>query len=344
MADRQARQDIAQRARILVVDDEPQNVRYLQDVLEWAGYEHVEGLTNPLEVLPRFRRLQPDLIILDLLMPELDGFGVLEAVGEEIPADAYLPILVLTSDISREARRRALAAGARDFLTKPMSPTEVRLRVANLLETRFLYLECERLRRELTVRASDSTEESGDLEFLERWGASIEQAAGCGAGHAKRVAWTAAKIAETLGSETVEIELLRRAALLHDLGALAASNDGVQELPSSTGSEHPLEHPEEGARLLEGSHQPVIRMAHEVALALRERWDGEGFPRGLAGDEIPRTARIVAVADYLDELTHGADAVTLEQALQELERAAGTRFDPTVVAGVLENHAVHANL
>lgn len=139
-------------ARILVVDDEPQNVRYLQDVLGWAGYEHVEGVTESRHALARFLQFDPDLVILDLLMPEKDGFDVMKEIQEAAPEDDYLPILVLTSDTSREARRRALGEGARDFLTKPMSPTEVRIRVGNLLETRFLALRCRRLERALAER------------------------------------------------------------------------------------------------------------------------------------------------------------------------------------------------
>ena len=125
----------------MVVDDEPQNVRYVIDVLTWAGYENVEGLTDPIEAVNRFPDYQPDLVILDLLMPGMDGFDAMEAMREHLPSEEYLPFVILTSDISSESRRRALSSGAKDFLTKPMSPTEVRLRVENLLETRMLYLE-----------------------------------------------------------------------------------------------------------------------------------------------------------------------------------------------------------
>ena len=127
------REDQRAAARIMVVDDEPQNVRYVTDVLQWAGYETVEGLTDPTEAVNRFDDFDPDLVILDLLMPGMNGFEVMDAMRESVPEDVYLPFLILTSDITSESRRRALSGGARDFLTKPMSPTEVRLRVDNLL-------------------------------------------------------------------------------------------------------------------------------------------------------------------------------------------------------------------
>src|SRR5215208_3827983 len=106
-------------ARILVVDDEEMNVELLRQMLARAGYEDVTGTTDPRRALPLFRERGPDLILLDLLMPHLDGFAVMERVRAEVAADAYLPILVLTAAVTTETKRRALAAGATDFLTKP---------------------------------------------------------------------------------------------------------------------------------------------------------------------------------------------------------------------------------
>ncbi|OLE61097.1 MAG: hypothetical protein AUI36_11865, partial [Cyanobacteria bacterium 13_1_40CM_2_61_4] len=106
-------------ARILIVDDEEANVRLLERVLRHAGFENTESTTDPRDVLEMFRRSEPDLILLDLLMPHLDGFELMAALREVIPSTAYLPILVLTADATSETRLRALGAGARDFLTKP---------------------------------------------------------------------------------------------------------------------------------------------------------------------------------------------------------------------------------
>ncbi len=262
-------------ARILVVDDEPQNVRYLQDVLEWAGYENVTGVTDPREVLELVRRLRPDLIVLDLLMPEMDGFTVMEAIQSETDEEAYLPILILTSDISREARRRALSSGAKDFLTKPMSPTEVRFRVANLLQTRSLWLECQRQRQLLETTTSGAAEAAGD-ELLERWALCIDAATGAPEGHAKRVAWMATRVANELGLPAEEAELIGQSTLLHDLGAVIAPEAGRNA--SADPGEPGFEHPEVVGRLLDGSRAPVLRLAREIALACHERWDGLGFP------------------------------------------------------------------
>jgi len=275
----------------------------------------------------------------------MDGFAVMEHIQREVPDGTYPPILILTSDISREARRRALGSGARDFLTKPMSPTEVRFRVANLLETRFLFLECDRQRRALGSVEGDGaaaplTVHNSELELLERWASSIEHASGCGRGHAKRVSWTAGKLAAELGMPETDVELVRHAALLHDLGAMPEFAGPAGDNGGGNGTELVLEHPEEGAKILEGSRLPVIQMAQEMALHHRERWDGQGFPGGLVGPAIPLSARIVAVAEGFDQLTSSGSEMAPEEALQQLERHSGRRFDPSVVEALIRCHGV----
>jgi signal transduction histidine kinase len=126
--------------RILIVDDEAANVRLLERLLERAGYTNVRSTTDPRQVLPLYNEFRPDLVLLDLLMPHLDGFQIMEKLNPLIPEGAYLPILVLTADVSAETKRRALSAGAKDFVTKPFDAIEALLRIGNLLETRFLHL------------------------------------------------------------------------------------------------------------------------------------------------------------------------------------------------------------
>lgn len=126
-------------AVVLVVDDEEANVDLLEQMLAGAGYASVIGTIDARRALPLFRQHQPDLVLLDLLMPHLDGFAVLEQIRAELNADDYLPVLVLTADATRQTKERALAAGARDFLTKPFERVELLLRIGNLLETRRLH-------------------------------------------------------------------------------------------------------------------------------------------------------------------------------------------------------------
>jgi signal transduction histidine kinase len=126
--------------RILIVDDEETNVILLERMLSRAGYSFLTSTTDSREAARLFEASQADLVILDLMMPHLDGFGVMEQIFENTPTSTYVPILVLTADVTPQALRRALSSGAKDFLTKPFDQTELLLRVKNLLETRFLYM------------------------------------------------------------------------------------------------------------------------------------------------------------------------------------------------------------
>ena len=127
-------------ARILVVDDERVNVVLLERILEQDGYTNVRSTTDAYEAANLYDEHEPDLVLLDLHMPGLDGFAVMELLEQRISSDMFLPILILTADIRPEIKRRALSAGAKDFVTKPFDRTEVLLRIQNLLETRFLHL------------------------------------------------------------------------------------------------------------------------------------------------------------------------------------------------------------
>lgn len=130
-------------ARLLLVDDEPANLALLEAVLRREGYRGIERVSDPEEAVARHLQFRSDLVILDLMMPGIDGYALLDALHRLTPADALLPILVLTADTTVEAKRRALSLGARDFLTKPFDVFELALRVGNLLDMRFLV---ERLR------------------------------------------------------------------------------------------------------------------------------------------------------------------------------------------------------
>ncbi|MGH9371085.1 MAG: response regulator, partial [Vicinamibacterales bacterium] len=158
------------RARVLLVDDQPANLKFLRHVLETEGYGELIAISDSVEALDRFEELAPDLIIVDLWMGRLDGFDFIARVREIEEAGSYLPILVATGDHTPEARRRALSAGARDFLTKPLSPAEVRLRVRNLLETRFLHEQLRDHNATLEDRVAERTHELEDarLEILYR--------------------------------------------------------------------------------------------------------------------------------------------------------------------------------
>lgn len=129
--------------RVLAIDDEEANLLLLRSLLEREGYSDIHCVTDPTKAMQAYVDLEPDLVLLDLMMPEVDGFQLLEAFGRHDRAEEFRPVLVLTADTTLQARRRALALGAKDFVAKPFDVIEVALRISNLLETRILY---ERLR------------------------------------------------------------------------------------------------------------------------------------------------------------------------------------------------------
>jgi DNA-binding response OmpR family regulator len=156
-------------AKILMVDDEDSNLRLLETMLRRAGYSNITSATDPRLALPLYSDFQPDLVLLDLMMPRMDGFQVMEELKRQVPDGTYLPIVVLTADTSRQSRKRALSMGASDFLTKPFDQQEVILRVRNLLETRSLSLRLLKHQAALEERVEERTEElRNSLGLLER--------------------------------------------------------------------------------------------------------------------------------------------------------------------------------
>ncbi len=153
--------DYLSQAKILIVDDEPSNVRLLERILEISGCTQVRGITDSRQALPLYFEFEPDIVLLDLNMPHLDGFAIMRQLAAAVPTEDYVPVLVLTADITTETKRRALAGGARDFVTKPLDHTEVLLRIKNLLENRFLHLE---MQRQNALLEDQVQERTGRLE------------------------------------------------------------------------------------------------------------------------------------------------------------------------------------
>jgi len=163
-------------SRILIVDDEQANVTCLARILEAHGYREVEGVTNPLLAIEACRSHQPDLILLDLHMPELNGLTLLKMIQESTPNEVYLPVLMITADTSPEAKRKALALGAKDFLAKPFDADELLLRHRNLLSTRAIYKQVESDNRRLddTVRTQSRDMYDAQIEILQRLALAAE--------------------------------------------------------------------------------------------------------------------------------------------------------------------------
>lgn len=350
-------------AHILIVDDEPANVLLLQRILRGAGYTRISSAGDGNAALEVIGSETPDLVLLDLMMPVRDGFGVLQEIAPLLQNE-YLPVLVLTADVSPDTKRRVLSVGAKDFLTKPFDGLEVLLRVQNLLETRFLTLQLRDQNRHLEERVAQRTVELRELydqlvisnqqlqqsqraveesqiEVLSRLAQAAELRDDDTGQHTQRVALLSARLGERLGLDKTAIELIRRAAPLHDVGKIGISDLILLKPGKLTPEEFDVmkTHASIGGALLAAGHSPFVELAETIALTHHERFDGTGYPRGLSGQAIPLEGRILAVVDVFDALTHERpykQAWPVAQALAEIEKQAGRQFDPEVVAAFLE--------
>lgn len=328
-------------SRVLIVDDEPANVRLLERILQRDGFRNVESTNDPRRFLALYAARKPDILLLDLHMPGMDGFAVMEQLGGRIAENDFVPILVLTADITPEARRRALSMGAKDFLTKPVDPTEVVLRIKNLLETRHYYrqLQQQNERLEQTVSARTRQIERAQIEILERLARAAEYRNDETGHHAQRVGHTSALIGRTIGLSDEDVVLLRRSAPLHDVGKIGIP-DGILLKPGPLTTEEfdaMKQHTSIGAGILSGSKFAVLQVAEEVALYHHENWDGSGYMK-MEGDLIPLPAQIVHIADVFDALTHERpykQASSVEEALAEIRNQRGRMFKDELVEALL---------
>lgn len=330
-------------SRILIVDDEPRNISLLTRALEVEGFSAIASTSDSSRAATLFRDLAADLVILDLHMPTPDGFEVMRQLRDLTSAGCYVPILVVTANVSEAVKRRALSAGARDFLTKPFSLTEAILRIRNLLETRALYLELESHNRELADRVAERTREleAARLDVLERLSQAVEFRDDVTGRHTRRVGELAAALATAFGVPEPEVDLVRRAAPLHDVGKIAIPDCILQKPGRLSPAELEVmrRHTTFGGEMLSGGRTGLMLTAEVIARSHHEQWSGGGYPAGLREEEIPLSARIVAVADVFDAVTNPRqyrDAWSKGRALEEIRSGAGKHFDPLLAEAFLD--------
>jgi putative two-component system response regulator len=334
-------EDAPKHARLLIVDDERRNVEMLERVLKAAGYAQLKGITDGRQTLPVYLEYRPDLIILDLKMPHLDGLAVMRQLASRMGPNDDLPILVLTAETDPDTKYAVLHAGATDLLTKPFDIAEVLLRIRNLLRTHLLHLELQVQNEHLEERVRERTRtlEEAQTEIIHRLALAAEYRDDATGEHIRRVGDISALLFEALGKSRTQVELMRLAAQLHDLGKIGIPDRILLKPGRLTAKEFDQmkAHVTIGAKTLSGSRFALLQMAEEIALTHHECWDGTGYS-GLKREEIPLTGRVVAVADVFDALTHVRpykQAWPLDQARSQIESLSGKQFDPVVVDAFL---------
>lgn len=331
-------------AKILIVDDKPANVALLEELLDEEDYVNVQGITDPRKVIPMVQESEFDLIILDIRMPHLTGFDVLKLLSETIAKDNYLPVLVLTAESDRETRQAALAAGAKDFITKPFLQWEVLLRIHNMLESRMFY-KAQRQRADLLdaeVRLRTQEIEDTQIEILRRLGQAAEFRDNETGGHVMRMSHYSYLMAQLAGFTPEAAEMLLIASPMHDIGKIAIPDQVLLKPGKLTSEEFDIikTHPSSGFKLLDGHGSELMKLSAKIALSHHEKWDGTGYPHGLRGEDIPVEGRIVALADVFDALTSERPYKTpwsVEAAAQYITEQSGKHFDPLFARLFVEN-------
>ncbi len=303
--------------KILIVDDEPNNLQLLRQILkkEYLLFFAKNG-EDALGVAEKHR---PDLILLDIMMPIMDGYEACRRLKKN-PKTVGIPVIFITAMGEVEDESRGFAAGGVDYIIKPVSAPIVHVRIkAHLSLVRIE--ELEKVQRAAVYMLGDAGHYNDDDTGVHIW----------------RMAAYSRVIAAQAGWSEEACDLIELAAPMHDTGKIGIP-DAILKKP---GSFEPEEweimktHSEIGYGILANSDTKLFRFAAEIALRHHERWDGTGYPGGLKGEEIPESARVVAVADVFDALTTKRaykKAWLIENAIAEIVRCSGTHFDPKVVS------------
>ena len=316
-------------ATVLVVDDTPMNIDILREAL--APAYRVKVATSGVRALEIAAQPdRPDLILLDIMMPGMDGYEVLTRLKDD-PFTRNIPVLFVTAKDDPEDELRGFALGCADFITKPISAPRVQARVHT-----HLALHDQSRALEAQVQARTLELEATRLEIIQRLGRAAEFRDNETGMHVIRMSQVSKLIALELGLPEAEAELLRQAAPMHDIGKIGIP-DRVLLKPGKLDAEEwaiMRRHPEIGAGIIGAHPAPLLKLAAQVAFTHHERWDGTGYPRGLAGEAVPRAARIVAVADVFDALTSVRpykEAWALATAVAHIQAGSGLHFEPRVV-------------
>ena len=323
-------------ARILLVDDEPANLKLFSLMLRSDGYRNLVSIQDPRDVVESYRAVRPDLILLDINMPHMDGYEVMAAL-KALKEPLLAPIIVLTAQSGEDFLLKALNGGAVDFLSKPVNKRELLARVNNTLLAHLARRAMHGQNSLLEAVVAQRTKQLrlSRLDLVRRLGRASEYRDNETGQHILRMSHASALLARRIGWTEERCEVMLYASPLHDVGKIGIP-DGILLKPGPlTGDEREVmkKHAQIGADLLDDGHgDELLTMASEIALCHHEKWDGSGYPAGLSGFQIPESARIVAITDVFDALTSSRPYKrpwTVADALAYMNEQIGKHFDPT---------------
>ncbi|MDM8536177.1 response regulator [Desulfobacterales bacterium HSG17] len=314
--------------KILVVDDEPNNLSFLRQILmETYDLAFAPSGIKALEII---EKVNPDLVLLDIMMPKMDGYETCRRLKAN-PQTAKIPVIFVTAMSEVDDESYGFDVGCVDYITKPLSPPIVHARVGTHLTLFDQQLACEKLVAQRTKQLESS--HSAAIHMLGEAGHYNDTDTGV---HIWRMADYSAAIARCYGWHVEKTHFLELAAPMHDTGKIGIP-DSILKKPGKLDTsewQRMRTHSYIGYKILKKSDSPIFTMAAEVTYFHHEKWDGTGYPRQLKADQIPESARIVAIADVFDALTMKRpykEEWPFDEAFSEIRNSAGTHFDPTLV-------------
>lgn len=326
---------------VLIIDDSDINLALVKALVQKLGECDPVLHSNPLQALDWCRGNIPDLVIVDYMMPEMDGLSFIRAF-RGLQGREAIPVLMITANDQLDVRYQALSGGANDFLNKPIDRIEFMARARNMLALRTAQKQLADRAMHLTAMVEEQTREirQREQELIFRMSRAAEFRDPETGAHIQRMAYYSYLIAQRLGLDGHLQKLILEASPMHDVGKIGIPDFILLKPSRLTPEEFEVMkgHARIGHELLKGSSSDVMLTGAEIALTHHEKFDGTGYPRGLAGQDIPIIGRIVAVADVFDALTSERPykrAWSLEDASLYLEEGRGTHFDPLCVDAFL---------
>ena len=330
-----------EQSKILIIDDNPANVLLLEKMLRLNRFRNIMTLTDPRQAFDIISQFHPDLMLLDLNMPYINGFQILEWLKNHNGND-LLPVLVITASDEKENKLKALSLGASDFLGKPFDHLEVLIRIGNLLKMKGLHNQLQDSNVLLEKKVKRRTEDIKKLqvEVIDRLMRAAEFRDQVTGNHIVRIGEYSYLLAKKLGYEEEEAVLISMASKMHDIGKVGIPDAVLLKATSLSPEEVKLmrTHTTIGSHILSGSKYYMLQIAEQIAKTHHERWDGNGYPNGLKGEEIPLAGRITALADVFDALTSTRpykEKWPIEEVLCYIKEQRGRQFDPVVVDAFL---------
>jgi len=328
---------------VLIVDDDRTNLALFALLLKAVADVTPIEVDDPLEALAWCKEHDPDLVLLDYMMPDMDGLEFLQAF-RALPGKATIPVIMATADTDTDVRHKALQLSANDFLTKPVNKTELRARVTNMLALRKAQLQLANRANWLAEEVRKATREivAREREAIHRLSLAAEYRDPETGAHLLRLSKYARLVAANLGLSETEQNLIADAAPMHDIGKVGIPDAILLKPGRLDGDEMKImrTHAQIGADILKGSPSPLLQAAAVIALTHHEKYDGSGYPNGLKGEQIPLHGRIIAVADVFDALTSARPykpAWEFDRAVALIREGAGHHFDPSCVAAFLHD-------